>query len=131
MNSLKIQWNHLAYKDTFCCNVWIETLKGPPSIRCITYLFVTLVHIFQLLCVNFKNLVHCNIINKQWTMGKYNITTWFKKFKYNIRNNLKIWINSRISSSLLKSNQGTSNHFKGTNGLYKHENNAWFTLAKF
>ncbi len=23
------------------------------------------------------------------------------------------------------------NHFKGTKGLYNHENNAWFTLAKF
>jgi len=22
VNSLKIQWNHLVYRDTFCCNVW-------------------------------------------------------------------------------------------------------------
>jgi len=31
INSLKIQWNHLAYKDTFCCSVLIEMLKWNAS----------------------------------------------------------------------------------------------------
>jgi hypothetical protein len=33
MNSLKIQWNHLVYKDTFCCSgsIYITTYQNPTS----------------------------------------------------------------------------------------------------
>ncbi len=28
MNSLKIQWNHLTYRDTVCCSEWWQTWLG-------------------------------------------------------------------------------------------------------
>jgi hypothetical protein len=64
-------------------------------------------------------------------MGKYNITTWFKKFKYNIKTTSKLGSILKLAHQYLNQMKEHQNHFKGTKGLYKHENNAWFTLAKF
>jgi hypothetical protein len=38
VNSLKIQWNHLAYKDTFCCSEYGGQMSSH-LILCFTKLF--------------------------------------------------------------------------------------------
>jgi hypothetical protein len=78
-----------------------------PHLNMFIYPSTTLVHIFQLLHINFKNSIHCNIINRQIIMNGNNITTWINRFKYNITNNVGIYIN--ISSSILKSNEKHQN----------------------
>ncbi len=59
VNSLKIQWNHLAYKDTFCCcalhfkfgdfqkkiTLWLKNYSFPPQ-RFLKYIFKIFVIIF-------------------------------------------------------------------------------------
>ncbi len=62
MNSLKIQWNHLAYKDTFC---WSEFKNAWTLIHycCCLHWWRLSISFWFILSFDAWTLIHCNHVN--------------------------------------------------------------------